>query len=445
MPASPSQAATAREQQQPWGVDKAEDFWDGLKKQLQMQKVAQEARFAAAKELPGVREFVRPHEMNTQVNNWDRQLDNVTLKVDKVRRQAGPLGVRAELAKDELRAVFPIIQRLQWTRWTASEIFWHAFVRARPSQGIFLNIATPSKRHRCYLNGLFLIMTLLGCTVMLAFEAPVREDIDAAGRATWTLLAEVFTMPWQIATLPVAAIADVLARAIRGGCYRVFFACNISMARPLLSSDGARKEQLHYWHELAQMGFVVCCVCIAVGLAGALALCAVMPQPRTAAVLRAYLVALWLSHLLYPLCSAFFAGTVLLLARSGPMFDGLLSAFPGIMDFLSVGVKTPEFLAWRTQRIVSELEMLRQVYNDRPGRSQREPTKVEHLSTGARLRQAAGQDLQAMQFDAQPPEQFPQEDALALGDAGAGQALAVAQDPGHSEAPAFSGAEAEAQ
>ena len=34
------------------------------------------------------------------------------------------------------------------------------------------------------------------------------------------------------------------------------------------------------------------------------------------------------------------------------VFDGLLSAFPSILDFQHVDVETPEFLAWRLVRRV---------------------------------------------------------------------------------------------
>jgi len=46
--------------------------------------------------------------------------------------------------------------------------------------------------------------------------------------------------------------------------------------------------------------------------------------------------------------------------------DGILSLFPGIWDFFSVGVVTPEFLAWRAHRIVQEEQVLRRIHREPP-------------------------------------------------------------------------------
>jgi len=345
-----------------WGVNQQDEDWKDLKMKLQLQKAAQETSFQAAKDNPGVREFIRPHEMTSLVNNWDRQVDNVAMKIDNIKRESDLLGNRAELSKDELRAIFPIIQRLQWTKWTSIEIFWHCFQRARPTQVIYRNLGKPTKKHRAYLYGSFMYLMMLSCTLMAFFEAPVSEDITANLRATWTLLLELCTMPFQAEILLVAIIADIFARVGRHVGDSLFFCCSMPSSKPPLASMSARREQMRYWHELAEMGKWVCIVGMLLCLCGTVALCSLMPQPRAASVARAFFVSMWLSHLLYPLCEASIMTLILTSARSGGAMDGLLTTFPGIMDFLCVGVRSPEFLSWRVQRIVSEEEMLCQLF-----------------------------------------------------------------------------------
>ncbi|CAE7199392.1 unnamed protein product [Symbiodinium natans] len=109
-------------QPQKWGTDKRDAEWVSLKRQMASQKKAHDERWTTAKHFPGVREFVRRYELANQVNNWDRAVDNVTLKIDNMARQRGQLGVVAELRKEELRQIFPIIQRLQWTKWSSGQL-----------------------------------------------------------------------------------------------------------------------------------------------------------------------------------------------------------------------------------------------------------------------------------------------------------------------------------
>uniref|UniRef100_A0A7S1S8D0 WW domain-containing protein n=1 Tax=Alexandrium catenella TaxID=2925 RepID=A0A7S1S8D0_ALECA len=345
-----------------WGVDRADKDWNDLKTKLQLQKAAQETHFQKAKDNPGIREFIRPHEMTGLTNNWDRQLDNVAMKVDGIQRENLQLGHRSELTKDDLRSIFPIIQRMQWTKWSTIELFWHSFQRARPTQAVFANQGKPTKKHRAYIYGLFIYTMLLACTLMAFFQAPVSEDLTATMRATWTLFMEVLTMPFQAQILLVAVVADVIARFGRYLCYELFFSCSVPTTKAPLRTMTGRREQMRYWHELAEMGTWVCIIGMLLCMAGTVALCSLMPQPRAASVARAFAVAIWLSHLLYPLVEASIVTCILRTACTSGSVDGLLTVFPGIMGFVDVGVKTPEFLAWRVQRIVNEEEMLGQVY-----------------------------------------------------------------------------------
>lgn len=201
---------------------------------------------------------------------------------------------------------------------------------------------------------------------MLIPKAQVSEEVDALKRAPWDLLQELFTMPWAAEVFIVAVFADLLARCVRYTCSSMFYSYSVVPGIPPASSAEARKEQMRYWHELSEMGKWVSIIGSLMLYCGTIGLCALCPQPRAAGVVRSFCMALALSHVIVPLLTALACTIILAGSRVTGSFDGLLSVAPGIMDFLDVGVKTTEFLAWRVQRVISEEEMLRQVYNDRP-------------------------------------------------------------------------------
>jgi len=170
-------------------------------------------------------------------------------------------------------------------------------------------------------------------------------------------------MPWDVQAIILAVIADVVARCLCFLCKVLFFTCRLPTSQPPLGTPEAKKDQLRVWHEMAITGAWVCATGAIVSPALTVLVCAVSPQPRASAVARVFIVSLWLSHLVYPLCSAALTTIALATASRSGIFDGLLSACPGIMDFLSVGVQTPQFLAWRVQRICLELDTMRRVYH----------------------------------------------------------------------------------
>lgn len=298
--------------------------------------------------------------MTDQTNNWDRQLDKVTLRIANLERRKLQLGDRAELRKEEFRAVFPVVQRLQWSKWSPAEIFLHAMFRAMPSRFIYLNVAAPSKMHRFLLEALQMSAALMACCIMLLGDAGVEEAREAMDKPVWYLLSEIFSLPWQGQTLAVVVLADLLGRITRLACAGLFFSCKLPSEVP--GNANLRREQLKYWHDLAETGKWICITGTTILVAGTVALCSLQPQVRAAAVARTYLIdQLWF-HLLFPILSAGSCTVVLCTTRVSGYCDGLLSVFPAIMDFEFVGVQTPEFLTWRVQRIISEEEMLLQVH-----------------------------------------------------------------------------------
>lgn len=221
---------------------------------------------------------------------------------------------------------------------------------------------------------------------MLVFEAPVNEQRTALNTAVWTLFGELFTMPLQWQVFMVAGIADIIAHLTRYWCAKLFFDYQMSSMHPPSRMLDQQREQMRYWHELAEMGKWVCWLSVAVFLAGTLALCALVPQPRAAGVVRACFFAFVWEVFVAPMLTAIVVTFVLVMARRSSLFDGLLTLQPRLINFIDVGVQTPEFLAWRIQRIVSEHVLLRQVYA--PGTNNKEMTVRPSQISPKTLKQA---------------------------------------------------------
>jgi len=372
--------APERDQQvEKWGVDKLDQEWLDLKKSMGSMKKAHDERWLTARQFPGVREFVRPYELANQTNNWERAVDNVTLKIDNLEKAKGELGVEAELKREELRQIFPVIQRLLWTKNSGFELCMHCILREIPIMGAFANVARPSKTHRTILHIFSVLCTLMAATGVVAYEAPISEDIEATDRATWTLIEEAFTMPIAGNTLMFTLIGYAAGAFAKSTILSIFYAYKIPYNVPPTTSVEARKAQLRYWHELAEMGKWTCLVGSFMCFCGTISACMLMPQPRAAAAFQAFWLALILGHWLLPIIKGIICAEILISAREMTAYDGLLTVFPGLMDFASLGVKTTEFMVWRAQRMVAEEELLIQVFPDLPkvGRKVRDPSQEE--------------------------------------------------------------------
>merc|ERR1719482_614525 len=105
------------------------------------------------------------------------------------------LGHKSELERGELRNLFPIIQRLLWTKWALWQIFVNALERAMPTWYIFVNNARPSKKNRCLLYCLMVTVIMLFSCISLAGPAPVDEEYEAGSKPLWTLFGELLSMP----------------------------------------------------------------------------------------------------------------------------------------------------------------------------------------------------------------------------------------------------------
>lgn len=344
-----------------WGQSEQEEKWMNLKAQLRDAKIAHEARFETAKLYPGVREFIRPHEMQDLINNWDAQLEEAHMKMDMQRRKHMPLGHRCELRRQEMRSIFPVVQRLIWTKWVLWQIYANSLERAMPTWYIFLNTARPSKANRCLLYFVCFAVMLLASTMVLATEAPVNEELEAGTVPIWDLFLEILTIPWEPLPFVVSFVAVLCGHLVQSLCKKCFFFYEVAMHR-LVTTKAGQQETMIYWHELAQMGKWVCIMIVCLCCVGTVVLCALVPQPRAAVAMRTFFLALLWCDLVIPMLVAAVVTMVLSTARRSKLFDGLLTAFPSLMDFQSVGVTNPDFLRWRVERFVTELEQMRLIY-----------------------------------------------------------------------------------
>jgi len=379
---TPREGGQDQQQLTKWGADERDAEWISLKRQMAGQKKAHDERWLTARHFPGVREFVRKYELANQVNNWDRAVDNVTLKIDNAERQRGQLGAVAELRKEELRQIFPIIQRLQWTKWSGVEIFMHCVIREYPLQNALRNTARPTKFHRTLLHIFRVIASLVGACIAVEFEAPVNEEVEATSTATWDLFIQAITMPITGNTILCAFLGMLFSSIVKRLVLRLFYRYAIPYNQRPTTSVEARKYQLRYWHELAEMGKWTCIIGSFLGFGSALAMCMLAPQPRAGVVFQAFWFALIGTHWLLPLLRGGANALLLISARSQATFDGWLTVWPAFMNFEYVGVKTTEFMVWRAQRIVAEEELLLQVYPDMPsiGRKFRDADEEEEIA-----------------------------------------------------------------
>jgi hypothetical protein len=351
-----------------WGVDHADKLWIDKHREVIAEKRAQERRFQTASQHEGIREFVRPYEMEDQDENWEKQLAVVQQKQGNLKKHTKELGHKAELDKKDLRDVFPIIQLLMWTKWPTKEIFLRTFVRAHPLFSIFTNKARPTKTHRSLM---FLLhqSTMIFVIALLLLQIKldrVNEQVDASRRGFFALWVEVGEIPWDDPMIyVVAVVAEGCGQLLKLWCRKTFYNYTLQVHQSLTEAD-VRKVQMIYWHDLAETGGTVCTAWSVFCCLTTFVLCCLYPQPRPARVLQSLLMGFGWTLIVWPALVGGGCTFILAMSRNGSKMDGILSLFSSIWDFFEVGVHTPEFLAWRAHRIVQEEQVLRRIHKEPP-------------------------------------------------------------------------------
>merc|ERR1719240_1539713 len=123
---------------------------------------------------------------------------------------------------------------------------------------------------------------------------------------------------------------------------------------------------MKYWHDLSETGATVCMAWAFFCSAATVVLCSLYPQPRPARVMQCLLLCFVWQLFVLPLIRSVSQTVILSVSRASSQMDGILTLFPSIMEFISVGVQTPEFLAWRAHRIVQEEQVLRRIHREPP-------------------------------------------------------------------------------
>merc|ERR1712194_500193 len=123
-----------------------------------------------------------------------------------------------------------------------------------------------------------------------------------------------------------------------------------------------RFSKLMEWHEKCSTGQKFTAAIIVVFSTITLSLAAVFPQPRASLAVWLFILYLFWQNIVKPFIQAFFMVWLLRKSTKVDFFDGVLSYYPGFMDFLYTDVQTCEFLAWRLHRIVKEEVILKEVH-----------------------------------------------------------------------------------
>lgn len=123
-------------------------------------------------------------------------VSKVTDKKHKLgREKLTELGQKMELDKAELRTLFPVVQRLTWTKWTNIHLFYILWKRHHPIVRIFANVARPSKKHRERLWEGRLLIAFFVCSWSVLGSHSALEDGVAASE---TPMDDLLAHPWKI-------------------------------------------------------------------------------------------------------------------------------------------------------------------------------------------------------------------------------------------------------
>ncbi|CAD7923439.1 unnamed protein product [Amoebophrya sp. A120] len=346
-----------------WGVDDSFDKYKNAELAAQQKKIAIAKQHRTAHQIRGIRDFVRQHELGAYEQNWGKYLDSVRDKKAKLERSKKPeLGQKMQLDKEELRDLFPIVQRLQWTRWTPQGLYVILFLQRNHFVRIFENYARPSKAHRENLwETRLVIAAFIFSWAVFGSHATLNEDVAASEEPLVDLLGLPFDMGFQGYFIVYIALADIVSSLLTSFFEDVFFHPYLDLKEFQLDEE-MRQQKMKYWHKVSATGDAFLTY-LKISLTFLMFIfAAVTPAPRSAATVIMFLLYFGWLHVLRPAIHAGYVFTVLFMATKTETFDGYLSWYQNTMDFLYVGVSTAEFLAWRLHRIMKEAVILKQVH-----------------------------------------------------------------------------------
>ncbi|CAD7935103.1 unnamed protein product [Amoebophrya sp. A25] len=346
-----------------WGVDENFDRFKNEEQRALEKKRAIARQHRTAHQVRGIRDFVRQHELGAYEQNWGKYLDAVKDKKEKLDRSQQPaLGKKMELDKAELRDLFPIVQRLQWTKWNPIKLYGILFMQRNHFVRIFENYARPSKAHRENLwETRITIAAFVISWSVFGSHAQIEDRVSAVDLSHTRLLAMPFDLSFEGYYFLYLFLADLFSSLCINFLEDVFFLSRLELKEYQLDEE-QRQAKMKHWHKISATGdaFLHYLKAFLTGLMFIFA--AVTPAPRSAVAVLIFLLYLAWLHVLRPLTHALGVFLLLFLATKTERFDGYLSWYTHTMDFLYVSVSTAEFLAWRLHRMMKEAVIMKQVH-----------------------------------------------------------------------------------
>jgi hypothetical protein len=333
----------------------SDDHWMALQKHYQKHRVAT----ADAYEL---RDFSEGH--TPLAAEWDKQVELVRKRHLKQWKMAQVIGIKEELDNAYLMSQFPVLQRLQYTKWPPKVLMQNIFIRFNLIQRAFVNQVQPSIGQAASLLGVYFGTALLLQCFWLLFEVP--GDTEPAEEK------QLNDLVWEISPLEVpmywemfvgAVIVEHICRLLHFMWWRRYF-INTDVDLQNLRTHAERRDVVRRFHARGQRGLRNAIVYTFTSVAAAVMLAGVFPQKRAAASTQALIIQVVYGMLVYPACVAVGLGTVLSITMKKGVFDGLLSYFPSLIDFDWEGIASPPQLAKRFVLIEKEARILEIVYAD---------------------------------------------------------------------------------
>jgi hypothetical protein len=347
-----------------FGVE-TEDHWQELR------RFVQSTHLDAADEL-GVRTY--QDGAIPIPNDWAKQVDMVLRRRQKMQKLKELLGSREELDHAFLFTQFPVVQRMQFSKWPAWKVFLSMYMRFNPAARAWYNQVHPAIPQKAALVGLHMaVVFLLHCT-WLFFPVP-EEDVSVKSRSISEIIADTFDVPVKqefiIAGVVFHHVADWFRKKYEA---KYFYASDIrKLELETLKDHDTKRLLVRQWHDMGTKCMFYCCVWTTVGLCTAVGIASIMPHRRAGSVGQGVLFSIAWGMVAYPLIAALVLGWVVVTATHAGLFDGLISYFPSIIDFQFVDIDTPRFLAWRMVQMERESAVMELIYHPTRAHIQRSP------------------------------------------------------------------------